>query len=122
MGTLRGVINSDSDEMFQTEVALHIVFWGFFPGTLRPLSVFVQPCSKGERPPLPITSPPTPAVLRTIFVKGKCGRFFCYYFGTITAVAVLDQEVYTLRSLELLVKQIISKSHVRMSMHLAMLL
>lgn len=30
--------------------------------------------------------------------------FLCYYFGTITAVAALDLEVYTLRPLELLVK------------------
>lgn len=96
-----GLINTDSDEMFQTEVALDIVFWGFFPGTLRPLSVFVQPSSPTL--PTPRLSLLPPAVIKTIFIKGKCRRFFCYYFGTITAVAALDLEVDTLRPLELLV-------------------
>lgn len=77
-----GLINTDSDEMFQTEAVLDIVFccFVFFPETLWLLFEFVQLSREGE-PPYP-THPisPTPRGYKDNIYKGEMSQVFLFLF------------------------------------------
>lgn len=74
-----GLINTDSDEMFQTEVALDIVFcWVFFPGLCGRCLCLCSRVAKGNATPPPIS--PTPRGHKDNIYKGETLQVFLLLF------------------------------------------